>query len=244
MSTPLLIAHRGGSAEAPENTLAAFRHSLGMGIQWFELDAQMTKDGELLVIHDETLERTTSGSGPVGSFTLEELRRLDAGSWFGTQFSRETIPTLREVLELCASEGAGVFVELKSPHLYPGVEQKVVSLLGELWVQGVSNISCISFDPEAVSRLHELDSGLPLGQLFDLDTTDFAQPDDRIEAVLPFYATAAYYPEQIERAHALGKRVHVWTVNEEADMRRLAELGVDGIMSDRPSLLLKVFDNY
>jgi glycerophosphoryl diester phosphodiesterase len=107
MAAPLLIAHRGGAVEAPENTLAAFRYSLALGIRWFELDVQMSRDGALVVFHDETLDRTTNGDGPIGSLTLEDLRRLDAGSWFGSQYAGERIPTLREVLELCASEGAG-----------------------------------------------------------------------------------------------------------------------------------------
>ena len=110
---PLLIAHRGGAAEAPENTLGAFRRALDLGIRWFELDVQMTKDGALVVIHDETVDRTTNGTGPVSSFTFEEIRKLDAGSRFSPDFAGEKIPTLREVLDRCAEQGAVVFIELK-----------------------------------------------------------------------------------------------------------------------------------
>jgi glycerophosphoryl diester phosphodiesterase len=239
---PLAIAHRGGVAEAPENTLAAFRHALSLGIRWFELDVQMSHDGELVVIHDETVDRTTGGSGPVGSMTYGELRRLDAGSWFGPDFKGEVVPNLREVLELCAAHGSGVLVELKSPHLYPGLESKVATLLGELRSQGARNFWCISFDHAAIRRLHELDGELPLGYLYLPWVTNFARPDDTVQAYCPFYLTASSHPEQVARAHELGKWVFVWTVNDEPAMRAAMEIGVDGIISDEPSVLLKVLN--
>src|SRR5437762_2604182 len=124
LSSPMLIAHRGGSLEAPENTLSAFRHAIAIGAKYVELDVQLSRDGVLVVIHDETLDRTTNGAGPVGAYSYEELRRLDAGSHFGRQYGGETNPTLREVLELCASEDMGVVVELKSPALYVGLVEK------------------------------------------------------------------------------------------------------------------------
>lgn len=239
MGGPLLIAHRGGAAEAPENTLAAFSYSLALGIRWFELDVQVSKDGALVVIHDNSVDRTTNGTGEVGALTLEELRLLDAGAWFDSRYRGERIPTLREALDLCASEGAGVFVELKSPHLYPGVEQKVASLLAEMWLSRAPNIWCISFDADALGRLHELDSGLPLGQLYRSDVRDFLPDGGTVQAALPHFSLAAHYPEQQARNHKASIPVYVWTVNEATDMRQMAELYVDGIVSDRPSLLLK-----
>jgi len=241
VGAPLLIAHRGGAAEAPENTLAAFRHAISLGISCFELDVQMSKDGVPVVVHDETVDRTTNGSGPVGSLLFEELRRLDAGSWFDPRYKGEAIPTLREALELCKSEGAGVLIELKSPGLYPGIEEKVAALVGEMWPQGVENVWCISFDHASIGRLRRLDAALPLGHLFMPQVETFATPDDTVQLVMPFHLTAAQHPEQIDAVHRLGKQVFVWTVNEAAQMRRLAALGAVGIVSDRPSLLLQVF---
>lgn len=235
---PLLIAHRGGAAEAPENTLGAFRRALNLGIRWFELDVQMTTDGALVVIHDDTVDRTTNGTGPVAAYSFEQIRNLDAGSQFSPEFAGEKIPTLREVLDLCAEQGAGVFIELKSPHLYPRIEEKVASLLGELWTQGVHNMWCISFDPAAVARMHEIDPLLSLGQLYGLQTEGFPSHSEVFDAVLPHFAMAAHFPEQVSEAHRNGKQVIVWTVNRPEDMRQMAELGVDGIMSDNPSLLL------
>src|SRR5439155_25100652 len=142
-----------------------------LGVRCFELDVQMSRDGEPVVIHDNTVDRTTDGTGEVGSLLFEDLRKLDAGSWFDPRYRGEPIPTLREALELFASHGAGALVELKSPHLYPGIEQKVASLLGEMWLRGARDFWCISFDHAAIDRLHELNAGLPLGYLYRSDVT-------------------------------------------------------------------------
>src|SRR5215208_4237927 len=124
-SGPFIIAHRGGSLEAPENTLASFKHAVDVGAKFVELDVQMSSDGVLVIIHDETLDRTTTGSGPVANLTFDELQTFDAGVKKGEQYTGEKIPTLREVLDLCIAAGVGVVIELKSPDLYPGMVEKV-----------------------------------------------------------------------------------------------------------------------
>lgn len=242
MELPILIAHRGGSLEAPENTLASFRHAIAIGMRYVELDVQMSRDGELVVIHDETLDRTTNGHGPVGDYTLDELRKFDAGSHFGSQFAGEHIPTLREVMELCLEAGVGVVVEIKSPQLYPGMVEKVAALLGEMWMRGAENIWCISFDHEAIRQMRALDATIPLGYLYEYYEEEFVQPDDAIQACCPYFRTALARPEHIARAHELGTFVFVYTVDQEEDMRRVAAAGIDGMVSDRPSLLKSVFE--
>ncbi|MBF6612663.1 MAG: glycerophosphodiester phosphodiesterase [Chloroflexi bacterium] len=240
MDGPILIAHRGGSLEAPENSMAAFRHAIEIGMRFVELDVQMSRDGVLMVIHDESVNRTTEGRGAVGGLTYEELRRLDVGSKFGAQFMGEKIPTLREVLELCLDAGVGVVVELKSPGLYDGMEEKVAALIGEIWIRGGADIWCISFDHDALRRMRELDPALLLGYLYAPSAESFVQPDDTVQAYCPFYRTALAHPEEVEQAHRLGKHVLVYTVNEEDEMLRVAEAGIDGMVSDRPTLLLEV----
>ncbi|MFL5735396.1 MAG: glycerophosphodiester phosphodiesterase [Chloroflexia bacterium] len=240
MSEPLLVAHRGGAAEAPENTLAAFRRALSLGVRWFELDVQMSRDGELVVIHDHTVDRTTNGTGEVGSLSLQDLRKLDSGSWFDPHYRGEPVPTLREMLELCASHGAGVLVEMKSPHLYPGIEQKVATLLGEMRVQGAHDFWCISFDHADIDRLHEIDPTLPLGYLYTSFVTDFVPTTQAVQAACPHFSTVSTFPAQVEQAHQLGKRVFTWTVNTEPEMKLMAQLGVDAIITDRPSLFLSI----
>lgn len=239
MDRPLLIAHRGGSLEVPENTMAAFRHALDVGVRFVELDVQMTRDGELVVIHDDTVDRTTDGSGAVGEFSFAELRRLDAGAWFAGEHTGERIPTLREVLELCAGAGSGVVIEVKHPDIYPGMEEKVVALVEEMWGMGAENIWCISFDHDSIRRLRRLNAELQLGYLFPPQVGDFARPDDVVQAYCPYYGTALQHPDQVAEAHRMGKYVFVYTVDDVEDVRRLAEAGVDGMVTDKPTLMLK-----
>jgi glycerophosphoryl diester phosphodiesterase len=236
---PLLIAHRGGSLEAPENTLAAFRYAVELGVPYVELDVQMTRDGELVVIHDETLDRTTNGSGLVRDYTLEELRRFDAGSKFSHLYRGEPVPTLREIMELCVGAGVGVVVELKSPHLNPGLEEKVAAMLGEMWLRGADNIYCISFDHESIRKMRALDPAVPLGYLFEWNAESFVLPGDTVQAFCPYYKSALARPDQVEEAHRMGKFVFVYTVNDAAEMHALSDAGIDGMVSDRPSLLLE-----
>jgi glycerophosphoryl diester phosphodiesterase len=203
-----------------------------------ELDVQMSSDGELVVIHDDTLDRTTTGSGPVGALTFAELRQLDAGAQFGPQFAGQQIPTLREVLDMCVGAGVGVVIELKSPHLYTGLVEKTAALLGEMWIKGAENLWCISFDHDAIRRLRALDPTVPLGYLYEYYETEFVQPDDVVQAHCPYYRTALAHPEQVARAHELGKLVFVYTVDDEEDVSSLASIGVDGLVTDRPAALL------
>lgn len=240
--SPLLIAHRGGSLEVPENTMAAFQHAVSVGMRMVELDVQMARDGELVVIHDETVDRTTNGTGPVGSFTLEELQKLDGGSKFHPRYAGEKIPTLREVFDLCVSAGVGVVVEIKHPELYPGMEEKVVALIGEMWLRGAENIWCISFDHESIRRLRKLDPVLPLGYLYEPYATQFVHADDTVQAFCPYYRTPLQFPEQVAQAHEMGKLVLVYTVDDPADIRALSEVGVDGMVTDVPAALLQILN--
>ncbi|HST06453.1 MAG TPA: glycerophosphodiester phosphodiesterase family protein [Chloroflexia bacterium] len=236
---PMLIAHRGGSLEAPENTLASFRHAISVGARYVELDVQMSEDGVLVVIHDDTVDRTTNGTGPVRDYTYTELKKLDAGSHFAPEYSGETIPTLREVLELCAGAGVGVVIEIKSPHLYPGMVEKTVALLAEMKAQGARDYWCISFDHASIRQVRALDPDVPLGYLYEPTEQMFVYPDDTVQAYCPYYRTALAHPEQVQQARDMGKNVLVYTVDDPEDVRRLAEIGVAGMVTDRPGVLLR-----
>ncbi|MEO5951291.1 MAG: glycerophosphodiester phosphodiesterase family protein, partial [Chloroflexia bacterium] len=223
----------------PENTMASFKHAVNVGAKFVELDVQMSSDGALVIIHDDTLDRTTTGSGPVGDYTLEELRKFDAGVKKGEQWKGEMIPTLREVLDLCVEAGVGVVIELKSPYLYPGLVEKVAALLAEMWTRGAENLWCISFDHDAIRRMRALDATVPLGYLYEPYALEFVFPDDTVQAYCPYYKTALAHPEQVARAHELGKLVFVYTVDTTEEIKQLREIGVDGLVTDRPEAMLK-----
>lgn len=227
------IGHRGAAALAPENTLASFRKAVELGVDGVEFDVQRTRDGALVVIHDEAVDRTTNGKGPVAAFTLEELRRLDAGSWKGDAFAGARVPTLEDVIRTVPAPVA-LFVELKDPSRYPGIEREVIAALRRAAVLERSGIS--SFDHASLARVREADREVRLGFLYD-------RHPDPVGAAGALAAAAVHPPfqavdgELVARAHDAGLAVLTWTVNEPADIARARALGVDGVFSDHPERL-------
>ena len=231
---PLVIAHRGASAEAPENTIAAFERALELGADALQLDVHLSRDDQPVVIHDFTLERTTDGSGPVRARTVRELKRLDVGGWFRPAFRGQRVQTLQEVLERFR-ERARLSITLKGGStLYPGIEERVVGLL-EVY-DALERALVQSLDLDALGSLRARSPEVRLGALIAHRPID-------LEADLAPGWTALCPSVEIlglaERAtiHAAGRECHVWTVNEPALMDRLIEWGVDGIITDRPDLL-------
>ncbi len=247
---PLLIAHRGGSGLAPENTLFAFRRALDWwGADLLEIDVQPTRDGDAVVIHDPTVDRTTDGSGRVDAMTARELAELDAGYRYtpdgGASFPLRgagvRISTLREVLE--ALPHARVNVEIKDARAQEavwetvralGAEQRVLIAAGDRnnrarFASYAGPTSAASQEMYAFFALHKL----RLARLFR-PTVDAWQMPDRHGSL------QVLSPRWVREAHAMNMAVHVWTIDEVADMRRLLAWGVDGIVSDRPDRLARV----
>jgi glycerophosphoryl diester phosphodiesterase len=231
---PLVIAHRGASADAPENTIAAFELALEQGADGIELDVHLSADEHPVVIHDFTLERTTDGAGPVSDRSVRELKRLDAGGWRDRRFRGQRVQTLQEVLERFRNR-ARFWVELKGGSaLYPGIEERVVSLL-EIY-DVVDRALVQSFDHEAIARIRAVSREIRVGALVAQAPLD--------AALLRPGAANAICPG----AHLLTENVlaeirgadlecYVWTVNEPAQMDRLVGWGVNGIITDRPGVL-------
>jgi glycerophosphoryl diester phosphodiesterase len=155
-----IIAHRGGSTNAPENTLAAFQNAITLGVDWLEFDVQMTKDGALVVIHDETVDRTTEGTGAVRDLSLEEIRSLDAGQG-------EKVPTFEEVVQLAKTNGVRILPEMKSANLYPGIEEKLLQELEQADYLDQTVIQ--SFNADSLERLHRLNPQAKLCALYGLN---------------------------------------------------------------------------
>jgi len=232
------IAHRGASASAPENTHAAFAAALGLGVDAIELDCQLSADRVPVVIHDETLERTTSGIGPVCAKPWEELQRLDAGAWKGAAFRGERIPRLEDVLTQL--DGRVILnIEIKSAGDIGEIEEPLVALVRARGALPWAIFS--SFHERAVRNVRAASAEAAIGILWDRKPASGAIVLARelaARCIVPSKRLAT--PELVAEAHAQDLGVWVWTVNELADMRRLTGDGVDALFSDYPERFAEV----
>ena len=238
-----VIAHRGFSAQAPENTLTAFRAAVEAGADRVEFDVLLTRDGQPVVIHDATLDRTTSGSGPVAGRTLEELRSLDAGAWFSPRFAGERVPTLEEALLLCRGRIA-LNVEIKGEAVEPGqepppggVEARVVEALRASGLAAEAVVS--SFEPLVLERVRRLAPEVPLASLYNADHHRGLGPAEVCRAVgsRAFHCSREEVtPRWVAEAHRSGLEIKVYTVDDPGEMEELARQGVDGLFTNRPDL--------
>lgn len=230
----LVIAHRGASGHAPENTLAAFKKAVAMGATFIETDLQLSRDARLVAIHDATLNRTTNGQGTVHDMTLVELRRLDAGSWFGSEYAGERIPTLEEILAFSKKHDVVFYLELKPQGSWGGEH----ALIGALRETGeIPRAVVISFDAALVLNLRKIEPTLMTGLLYD------GQIENPLEKAVEAGARQLLVrgdlvtPVLLQDARKKDLQVVCWTVNHPAHMRMLIGAGVDGIMSDYPDRL-------
>ena len=231
---PLVIAHRGASGSCPENTLAAFRRAAALGADMIELDAQLTRDGEVVVIHDLTLDRTTDGTGPVRELTLAEIRRRDAGAWFGSAFRGERVPTLTEVL---AAVPLAVNVELK-PCGDDGLEARALAVVEVAGALG--RVVFSSFEGSALERVRALSPAAALAVLWEHDPIPEAlHRIERVAARALHLRKEAATSAVLAVLAAAGLTVRVWTVNAPAEFDRLATAGVEGIFTDYPERFLQ-----
>lgn len=228
-----IYAHRGSSGTAPENTIAAFREAAALPVHGVEFDVHMTSDGELVVIHDERIDRTTNGSGFVKDMTLNELRQYDAGSWFSADFKGQLIPTLEEVLEVFKPHHHHINIELKSDVFpYDGMGEKVVEIVERMDLADRVVIS--SFDHASIRSIKQIAPHIETGALFVevlVDAYEYGQriPADALHMTLP----ASVRPASAE-AIAKGAVVRVFTVNLEQYVDLLLNTGVDAIFTDYP----------
>lgn len=232
---PLRIGHRGAAGTCPENTMVSFRRAMELGVDGIEFDIHRTVDGQLVVIHDAMVDRTTNGTGMVMAMKLEEIQALDAGVFKGAEFAGEVVPTLRQLIRQTPPT-LKLFLELKAGSLhYPGIEEDILAVVKE--EGAMDRVQVSSFDHHALKRLHDLEPGLPLGMLFTanlLNPVALAQ-ELGCEAIHP---TWEWVTEQmVARAHAAGLKVNTWVVNHPFAIARVTQMGVDGIMTDYPERL-------
>jgi glycerophosphoryl diester phosphodiesterase len=235
-----VVGHRGAMGHCPENTLASFERGLELGADWIELDVHLSRDGALVVIHDETLDRTTNGRGAVRDKSLAELKALDAGSWFGADYAGQRIPTLDEVLAWARRRNTIVDIEIKNaPVYYAGIEAAVVEVLHRHDM--TEQVIVISFDHAAVQRVKTLDSRIATGVLYagrPVDAGVGMARQAQADAVLPHWAYVT--ADDVAAAHAAGLSVAPWASSDPAVLRHLIAAGVDAIGTNHPDVLRDV----
>ncbi len=232
-----VVGHRGAMGHRPENTIASFEHALELGADWIELDVHLTRDGALAVIHDESLERTTTGHGLVKDHTLDELQQLDAGAWFSPGYAGQHLPTLDEVLEWARRRQTIVDIEIKNaPIYYAGIEEAVVKALDSQNM--AEQVIVISFDHRAVQRVKSLDARIATGVLYAGRPADagvgLARQADA-DALLPHWAYVT--SEDVRMAHAAGLAVAPWATSNPEVLTNLLQAGVDAIGTNHPEVL-------
>jgi len=238
---PLNLGHRGAPKAAPENTIASFQTAHEMGADGVELDVMLCADGEVVVMHDFSVDRTTDGHALVRDLTLAQLKALDAGSWFGPQFAGERVPTLREVAEW-AGDDTLLNIELKSVSIgTDGLEEKAIDIVRDYGLG--HRVVFSSFNPLALRRVKQINPALHTGLLYAANLPIYLRrawlrPLARPDALHPHYemVTEAY----LRWARRRGYRVNVWTPDQVPEMQRLIGQKVDMIITNRPDLLATV----
>ena len=249
---PLVFAHRGASAALPEHTLSAYERAIAQGVDGIECDVRLTRDGQLVCLHDASIDRTSTGTGRASTLTLAELNRHDYTSWHpgGRGLREDGILTLDRLLRLALDAGRPLrlLVETKHPSRFGGdVERRLVELLVRHGVHTTSGardrgveVTVMSFSPLALRRVRVLAPDLPTVFLFEIAAPSVWQGRAPLGADLlgPGIKALRNRPEVVRRAHDRGSRVFVWTVNTPQDIDLTRSLGVDGIISDRPADVL------
>jgi glycerophosphoryl diester phosphodiesterase len=248
----LSIAHRGASGYAPEHTMPAYDLALKLGADYIEQDLQMTSDGILVVMHDQSLERTARGpaencTGLVISKTLEQIKTCDVGSWFNEEFPELAgdeyvglqIPTLEEVFQRYGKK-VRYYIETKTPAAAPGMEEELLRLLDKYGLREPATrkwqVLIQSFQPESLLKFHAMDPTLPLIQL------GFTGGAEGLETIAEYAvgvgpSFGGIDEAYVEKAHSLCLAVHPYTVNEPEDIQRLIGIGVDGMFSNYPDVV-------
>lgn len=234
MRAPWVIAHRGASAHAPENTLAAFERAVELGAGFIETDLHLTRDARFVAIHDRTLERTTNGRGAVHDYTLAQLRELEAGLWYDRKYMGERIPTIEEILAFGRNHDIVFYLELKYDAAW-GMDHTLVGALRN--PQDSARTIVISFDPETLAGLRKLDATIMTGLLVEEQRPDIVKTTLEVGARQICPRSSLVTRELVDEAHRSDLHVATWTVNQAEEMRAMIAAGVDGVMTDFPDRL-------
>jgi glycerophosphoryl diester phosphodiesterase len=237
---PRVIGHRGAAAYAPENTLAGFLLAAQQGVRWVEFDVRLTRDGVPVLLHDDDLQRTTDGTGPVAGATLKEIKKLDAGSWFGGSFAGEEVPTLAEALDVIHDCGMTPNIEIKAnarEHWHTG--RIVGETLDRFWPPGRAHPLVSSFKLLALAGFKQARPDLPVGlNVWRQPRWQWALGAGFLKCVSVHFPADRITDSQIAAARAAGRRVVCYTVNDASLAERLFARGVDAVFTDVPDKIL------
>ena len=237
----IIIGHRGASGHAPEHTIPSYDRALEIGVDYIEQDLQMTREGTLVVMHDPTVDRTTSGTGLVIEKSLDEIKQLDAGSWFAPEFAGATVPTLRELFERYGIK-ANYYIETKNPGEAPGMEEALLAMIEEFGLREGAierwQVLIQSFSRDSLLKIRRLDPKLPVIQLIEKEY-DSAAIRAQLDTIRSYAvgigpSRVSVDAALVEAVHAQGLVIHPYTVNEPAEIERMIALEVDGIFTDFP----------
>jgi glycerophosphoryl diester phosphodiesterase len=238
-TAPLVIAHRGASAYAPENTMAAFKRAVELGADAIELDAKLTRDGVVTILHDDKLDRTTNGVGRLRSFSIEEIHKFDAGVKFASKFEGERIPTLREVFRKFSDEIL-MNIELTNySSKWDDLPERVIQLVVEFDL--VERVLLSSFNPFVLMKCRRISREIPTALLIH-----GREPRLLRNIFQAFLKYDFYHPhEALVDSEVIGKKlkINAWTVNDELRIKELLTLGITGIITDVPDVAIQVRDD-
>lgn len=245
---PIVVAHRGASGYAPENTMAAIKKAITMGVDMIEIDVQLSKDNEVVLMHDLTVDRTTNGKGKVRDLYLEEIKKLDAGKWFSSEFSGEKVPTLEEVIQAINGQ-CKLLIEVKrvkSKKLE--IENKIVQLINKYNAYNWCIVQ--SFETQVIKNIQALDKSIECHKLVTMNISVLPLHIDsriktgtiykykNVQSINPYFKMLN--KRKVKKIHSYGQKVITWTVNEPEDMKRMIEMGVDGIITNYPDRLIQL----
>ena len=233
---PRIFAHRGASSLAPENTIAAFAKAMEVGARWFEFDVDITGDGSLIVIHDDTLDRTTTGSGSYYQLGFSDIRRLDAGRWFSDTYRFERIPEATDVLAFAHAQQMGANLEIKPCAGGDRLRERLIEALA-VTLNGdkvPSRLIVSSFDHELLAAFYEACPTVALGWLIERASEEWREGAAALGATAIHPGVEGLTESDVRAMRDAGFEVNVWTVNDVEQARELASWGVTGIFTDRP----------
>ncbi|MBM6628543.1 glycerophosphodiester phosphodiesterase [Mammaliicoccus vitulinus] len=236
------IAHRGASGSTPEHTYAAYDKAIKQKADYTELDLQMTKDNKLVAMHDSKVDRTTNGTGMVKDKTLKDIKKLDSGSWFDKKYKGEKVPELNDVLSKYKKK-TNFYIETKKPDMYPDMDEKLIKDLEDntiLKENDLDNGKLIiqSFSETSLKNIHKLNENIPLIQLVD-DKVVKSLNDKELKKLSKYSYGLGFNKEVVnkdlvKKCHENGLKVHVFTLNNQDEVKEMKELGVDGAFNNNP----------